>query len=166
MFKNMYMWKVFDMHVFRCVCVHVWFGGPAAPLGKSKLSCGNISLALQSTRVTWWTENAPYNKHRVIRASALHVQHRLGRLQILNMDSTDERCMPQGMFFELTFTRASANWIKRRVKHLSSAAVNGWGVIKVLELDWKLSVSWAAIVYKTHANYKTARSFQDWTETF
>lgn len=140
MFKYMYMWKVLICvfsKAYVCTCD---LDGPAAPLSKFKLSCGNISLALQSTRVTWWTENASHNKHRVVRASALRVQHRLGGLQILNVDATDERCMPQGMFFELTFTRASANWTKHRAKHLSSAAVYGWGVIKVLELDWKVSL--------------------------
>lgn len=37
------------------------FSSSAVPLGKFKLSSGNISLALQSACVTWWTEGSPHN---------------------------------------------------------------------------------------------------------
>ncbi len=51
MCENVYIHARVRFPVVLCVCV--CFASPAVPLSKFKLSCGNISLALQSTCVTW-----------------------------------------------------------------------------------------------------------------
>lgn len=94
------------------VCVRMCFACPAVSHTKFKLSCGNISLALQSACVTWWTEGTPHMKQCCQGCrDPLHLRSAL--LKNPSMASADEKCLPEGVFPPLlTCTSASANWKK------------------------------------------------------
>ncbi len=97
MFEYMCVCKCFYARMcafFVCKCVRV--ASPAVLLSKFKLSCGNISLALQSTCVTWWTQGSPHNKQ--CHQGCWDPHHlRSELLKIHNMASADEKCVLEGV---------------------------------------------------------------------
>lgn len=70
-FQYMFMKK--DGCSPQCLRVHVCFRGPAASLSKFKLSCGNVSLPLQSSCVTWWTDSAAFTASALCNAPSAQV---------------------------------------------------------------------------------------------